>query len=61
MSAPAPTATAVAHEVRFQRNTVTRLFKATCSCGWLLVGGQDEEQRIRALAGNHDAEWEPVT
>lgn len=45
------------HQVAFERNRYTGMWRATCSCGWLWSGPQDE---VQIRASTHDLEWEPV-
>lgn len=52
----APPRAATRHDVRFERNTGTGMWRATCSCGWLTVGTQGH---VQAQAGSHDL-WEPA-
>lgn len=42
------------HNVKFERNTRTGRWRATCSCIWATVGSKEE---VQALAASHDIEW----
>lgn len=44
------------HTVKFERNRLSGLWRAHCSCGWSTVGTEDQ---AKASAAGHD-EWEPV-
>lgn len=46
------------HEVKFERNRLTNMHRAICTCGWFLVGTQEH---VTTRAATHDLEWEPVT
>jgi hypothetical protein len=48
---------AQSHEVKFARNTVSGIWRATCSCGWVWIGEQAE---VQSRAATHDVEWEAV-
>lgn len=44
----------IIHETKFQRNQITGLHRALCSCGWFTTGSLTECQ---LRASTHDTEW----
>lgn len=47
----------VVHEVTFERNTRTGMWRAFCSCGWSHFGTSTE---VQARSATHDIEWIPA-
>lgn len=47
-----------AHHTRFERNTITGLYRATCTCGWFDVRSNLTELQLHA--STHDVAWQPL-
>lgn len=45
------------HEVKFEKNVVTGMHRATCSCGWVMLGTLEE---VQSRAATHDTEWQEI-
>jgi hypothetical protein len=45
------------HITTFEKNTYTKMWRATCTCGWR--SGEESRQVVQAAAATHDL-WVPV-
>lgn len=49
------------HTIEFERNTVSDLHKASCSCGWFHIAPTLLECQLRASVHDLGIEWQPVS
>lgn len=50
------------HSIKFERNVVLNVYRATCSCGWSTC--EPKLQTAQERAAIHElnkSEWEPIT